>query len=376
MFANLKFLIIFAIISRLAVVLYSIIFPVISENGERVSPLIKAINIGDMGYYDKFKDAPWDRFNLIFKINNYNKLIEWFSDEFDPGPIFPWLLKLTNYNDNNTLLLACIYLLISITTCIIWIAFLKKNGSTVGEQIVILIYPFGLYFSLIISTDLIFSLMVGSLYVLLCTDQLIKNKYNHLIALFFILLSLLTRPNSLILLPIYICYLIINKKKFSPLYFYGFNALSIGLIMFGIIYYYSYFMAFKIGSKNLTYFGFTQSQYINGLFDEIPTYWNYFFSWSALAFSKLLYVVGLRPSYSNVAIYYVFLRGIGGILILPGIFYLIIKRPIIEKIFIILFILPIMLGASQERYLLPIYPILMYCGIQFWKLMFNFFEIK
>jgi hypothetical protein len=245
--------------------------------------------------------------------------------------------------------------------------FLKNNGANERDQIIILIYPLGLYFSLIISTDILFSFLVGFIYALLCTNNINKIKYNYIIAFFLIMLSLLTRPNSLILLPVYICYIIINKDKFNIFNFYAINVVTCVLLLLSMIYYYPYFMAFKTASENITYFGYSQVEYINGLFDEIPIYWNYLFSWSALVVSKLLYVSGLRPSYSEVPIYYVLLRGLGGIFILPGIFYLIIARSKIEKIFIMLFLIPILSGASQERYVLPIYPILIFSGIQFWK---------
>ena len=161
MFKNLKLLIFFAIISRLMVALYSIIVPVISENGERVSPLIMAINIGDMGYYYKFKEDPWGRLISMFNINNYTNLMSWFAEGFYPGPIFPWLLNITNYIDGNTFFLSSIYFSISIITCLIWMFFFKNNGATKKDQVIILIYPFGLYFSLIISTDILFSFLVA-----------------------------------------------------------------------------------------------------------------------------------------------------------------------------------------------------------------------
>ena len=50
------------------------------------------------------------------------------------------------------------------------------------------------------------------------------------------------------------------------------------------------------------------------LFDQI-------LSNGALIVSKLIYASGLRPSYSDVHAIFVFMRGVGGVLILPGMFY-------------------------------------------------------
>jgi hypothetical protein len=68
----------------------------------------------------------------------------------------------------------------------------------------------------------------------------------------------------------------------------------------------------------------------------------------------------LRPSYSEVDNLIVLIRSLGGVIILPGIFYSLIRGDNLDKIIILLFITPMLIGASQERYLLPICPILIF----------------
>ena len=55
-----------------------------------------------------------------------------------------------------------------------------------------------------------------------------------------------------------------------------------------------------------------------------------------------------------------------GIVLLPGMIYAIWYAPRRTKLFLIVFMLPFILGASQDRYNLPILPILFYYGALFY----------
>ena len=139
------------------------------------------------------------------------------------------------------------------------------------------------------------------------------------------------------------------------------------ILIVSSIYYLPYFISYNKSSSIMTYWWTSQENYIAGIFDSIPTTLNFIFSILILGISKLLYIVCLRPSYSNVPLVLVSLRAIGGLVMLPGILYMLIRSEQIEKIFLLLFLIPILIGASQERYLLPICPILIFYGIRCWK---------
>ena len=117
----------------------------------------------------------------------------------------------------------------------------------------------------------------------------------------------------------------------------------------------------------LSYWGLFPEQYSEGLFPNLPLLLDQVISNGALIVSKLIYASGLRPSYSDTSTLFVFLRGMGGILILPGIFYCFYRGSWLERVLLFGFLFPLLITVAQERYLLPIAPLLLLYGGIFWK---------
>ena len=150
-----------------------------------------------------------------------------------------------------------------------------------------------------------------------------------------------------------------------------YNAVLITLSTFSflycIVYYTPYFLMVQESSLVLSYWGLFPQQYFDGLFPNLPRLFDQVISNGVLVVSKLIYASGLRPSYSDVPAILVFLRAIGGVLILPGIFYCFIRGSWFERVLLLGFLLPLLITVAQERYLLPIAPLLLLYGGIFWK---------
>jgi hypothetical protein len=139
------------------------------------------------------------------------------------------------------------------------------------------------------------------------------------------------------------------------------------LFIYFVVYYAPYFFHVNESALAITYWGINQEQYLEGLFPNLPLLVNQVISNSALIGSKFIYASGLRPSYSDAPALLVALRAISGILILPGIFYCFYRGSWLERVLLLGFLLPLLLTVAQERYLLPIAPLLLLYGGMFWK---------
>lgn len=364
-FNSLMLLIGLIIFTRLSFFIFLLEADFINDFGERVSALT-AQTQGDINFYLKFSDDAWGHLSSLAKIYTFEELNIWVFQDFFPGPLFPWILSLTDYHRGSSFILSFLFTCLGILCSIIWSLNLRKMNATLLEQILVIFYPNLIYYAALISTDMLFCLFISSIYYILLIIKK-RNLTNFLIALIMILLCVLTRPNSLVLFPVLGFYLWVSRKNFTKI---SFTFAYLSLFFLGLvstIYYLPYFFAYKEASIHISYWGFTQQEYLNGVFDCLPKSINLFLSLILLGLSKLVYLTGLRPSYSGVEISIVVLRSIGGLLILPGIIYLFIRGNKIEKLFFILFCSPLLVGASQERYILPLSPILIFYGCRFFK---------
>jgi hypothetical protein len=361
---SLKLLIGLILISRLGAFAYLSIFNFENELGERISPLIPQSK-GDIAFFLKFKNDLWGPLINLMQIREFENLLDWLISDFYPGPLFPLLLNITRYTDGYEYILSIFFTSFSIINSIIWAKYLRKLNSTLNEQIFVIIYPNLIYYTALISTDMLFCLFFGMFYYLLKLKE--RNIFYFSIAFFIIILCSLTRPNSLILFPLLGYYLWVSRSHLTKLSFIlALTSMSL-LGAVSLIYYLPYFLAYNNASSHISYWGITQQKYLNGIFAFLPDFLNLTFSWLTLGLSKIIYLTGLRPSYSGVDNLIVLIRSLGGVIMLPGIFYSLIRGDNLDKIIIIIFITPMLIGASQERYLLPICPILIFYGSRFWS---------
>jgi hypothetical protein len=181
---------------------------------------------------------------------------------------------------------------------------------------------------------------------------------------------MLIRPNALALIPVVfvVIYDQPNLKK-SFKFFMGFILFAMGAYM--LIYYLPYFWVHAANSANTDYWGILPSSYFNGVFSFFPDFLNRILSVIFLGVSKILYSVGIRPSYALANNWLVLIRGIPGLIFLPGLIYLFWRGERIDKIFVFCFLLPVYIGAAQERYLLAITPLLIIYGFKAYECLYK-----
>jgi hypothetical protein len=362
--AQIKVVLFSIVVTRLGAVIYSMLFEVKTSAGERLSPLVSLSKL-DTAFYLSASDKAWQPILNLFTVYNFNSLSAWIDQGPYSGPLFPWLLGATNYTGGSPYFMALGFLVLGMVGCGMWSLYLKRLGAKNLEQLIVVFYPVLIYFTLMVSTDLIFSIFFGGIFIILSLYPRGSLKF-FIIVLVLCSICLTLRPNSLILLPILFYYLWCSKKNFSNYSFIIYGFIVVLLSLLSTIYYMPYFTRYYNDSGSWYYWGIPQEAYTVGIFGSLPYMFNLILSWLALASSKLLYLSGLRPSYSDAAFHIVMIRASGSVFLLPGMFYLMFKGRNNEKLVSIFFLVPLFLGVSQERYLLPLCPIFMFYGARFW----------
>jgi hypothetical protein len=177
-------------------------------------------------------------------------------------------------------------------------------------------------------------------------------------------LLLFTRPNSLAMLPM-MSLLIWRVKSLRVWLFWTAFWVLVGVYM--LIYYLPYFWVHDGNASATHYWGILPSEYYKGLWSDLPAWISQPLSWLIFGISKLMYAVGLRTSYAPVDTWLVIVRALPGLLFLPGVIYLFFTGQRLERLFVFLFMIPVFIGASQERYLLALTPILLLWGVKAWR---------
>jgi Gpi18-like mannosyltransferase len=175
------------------------------------------------------------------------------------------------------------------------------------------------------------------------------------------LLALITRPNAIVLTPLMVIVAWKSNQVEAKLRWVAFW-FFVGL--YGFLYYLPYYFVHETNASNTHYWGLYPSDYYTGIWLGLPQWVGQPTSWLIFLVSKLLYAVGLRPSYSDLPGSLVVLRALPGLLFLPGLVYGLIKGRSFDRVFVVVFLIPVFVGAAQERYLLAITPLLSLWGFQ------------
>lgn len=360
-----KCLLAVAILSRLLFAAFAVMISLKTENGFLVSPFIE-IPFGDYGFYFKHMS---EHFRSLFEpflfFYQGNSLESWLERPLAPGPLFPWLLNIFNY-PKQPVILASVYLIASALLVFGWTLYYRARGVSLWGQLALIAFPLLLWYSLVLSTELPMSI---ALFMFFC-GALAAPRWPFggiSCALIGFILMLLIRPNSLSLFPAILIVFFLNRKDMSKWVAMAAVILTTFIFAYFVLYYAPYFLMVQNSSFALNYWGLFPQQYSEGIYPNLPAFFDQIISNGALIISKLIYASGLRPSYSDVPAIFVLLRGMGGLLILPGIFYCFYRGSWLERVLLFGFLLPLIITVAQERYLLPLAPLLLLYGGIFWK---------
>jgi hypothetical protein len=300
---------------------------------------------------------------FVFLFEDRRGAFDWLkSQSLKPGPIFPMILGLSGYEESRYLL-SFLYQLAGAVLGWHWAKQLRDRGEALWLQVLSACFPALVYYAFLVSTDLLYACLIavwliGARAVL---DGKILSYGWTSVAMFLLLLA---RPNSMALLPI-MSLLAWRNKSFRAWLSWNFFWAAVGVYM--LIYYLPYYWVHDSNAGATHYWGFLPSEYYKGLWTGIPAWISQPVSWMLFAVSKLMHAVGLRPSYASVDTLLVIARALPGVLFLPGLVYLFFAAQWFERWFVFLFMLPIFVGASQERYLLALTPILLLWGVRAWR---------
>jgi hypothetical protein len=128
-------------------------------------------------------------------------------------------------------------------------------------------------------------------------------------------------------------------------------------------YLFPYFATEMSKVVSFKYFGIEETRYLHGLIPELFSWVDLPLSWTTLIAAKSAYFVGLRPSHAGIATPWLVLRSAAGLILLPGLVYGLFFASRRQRLFIWVFVFPIFLSSTQDRYNLAIQPLLFYFGI-------------
>ncbi len=361
-----KCMLLVAVLSRVLFAALAVMISLKAESGSLVSPLVE-VKFGDYDFYFQYSSESFARLKEPFLFFYHGGSFDsWLGRPYVPGPIFPWLLDILNY-PKQPMVLASVYLIASALLVFGWILYYRARGVSLWGQLALIAFPLLLWYSLALSTELpmsiaLFIFFFGSLAIPL------RPFWGLACALTGFVLMLLIRPNALSLLPVVLFVLVLNRKVISKWCAAAIVILIILIVAYFCVYYASYFFMVKDSSLRLiSYWGLFPPQYFEGLFPNLPFFIDKIISNGALIGSKLMYASGLRPSYSDPPVLLILMRALSGIFIFPGIFYCFYRGSWLERILIMSFLFPLLITVAQERYLLPVAPLLLLYGGIFWK---------
>jgi hypothetical protein len=371
---NLILLILIIILSRLIAFGVLDYWDIINDSGLAIKPLGWPAYL-DYTIYLTHINSAWDEIYRPFLFFQY-ALIDtaeawrWLQDQnAKPGPIFSNFLGLAGIDT-----LGWAYIFMGCLLGFGWAKFFEWRGLGLWAQALVACFPALIYYSFLLSTDLLYAVLVAIFYAT-SWYVLSHNKGAWILSILIMMILLLVRPNALSLIPI--LFIILAKDSTLKWYIKVFLISTCSLMGgYMLIYYLPYFWLHEANSATTSYWGIYSQQYHQGIFPWLPLWINQFTSLLLLVISKFLYSVGLRPSYSDISLWLVFIRALPSVLLLPGLIYGFWRGNWFDCTFILFFLIPVYLGAAQERYLLSITPLLLFWGVHFYSAIFKQWNIQ
>lgn len=356
---------------RVGVFVFAAYQPFIDESGRSVSPVMIQEGADYSFYRDSHRLYSLGFDDLIDVVKNsldverikreleggYGKLYRFVLS----GPVMPWLFDLFNYETGNTLPLSLFSLLVGILTNIIWILFFLKIGRSSIWLVVFALLPNAVWYQLNNSADHFLFLFFTLFFVTYYSNLEYKTRLG--LSVFFVLMMCLTKPNALPVLG-FLFLDFLRERWHQPwnAKMKLFVGLVVALCFVGAVFYAGYFAAVMRSTMVYKFFGIAYVDYFSGIYNSLPDVLNKPLSWISLLGAKLLYFFGLRPSWGSTSDAMVLVRAAPGLILLPGLIWLLLKGNRSMALLVVLFIVPPFMGPAQERYNLPIHPILFLYG--------------
>lgn len=355
------------ILYRIIILIILIFFPLYHEIYGYVSPLsyynslsdlqlhkdiiylFKVNECGNIYFLQFYKDL----FALIFNSDNNFFLSNDNCSKLFPGPFFGIILLITNYNENNVIILAGFIFIIEIVNLIIWVNIFKKKINNLYVLFYVFL-PIPLCFAFMHIPD-IFAFTAFSL-----LSFLIYNKYNNFLMITSFFLGILSHPLFFIVFFYLIFELKEKKINLSKLQIY----LLYILFFISTIYYLEYFTVDILKNSGL-----------NNITDKDNNF-NFIFIFIITTLKKILYILGYQESLSN-NFFIIIGKYFCGIFYLIGFIYALFNLRHATNKMIIFYILCIALFfAPNWRYILIVSPLLYLNSIFFIDYIYSKFFLR
>lgn len=339
---------------------------VVNDSGVAIKPLGEPAYLDYAGYQSCIGSAWSEIFRPIvfgqYALINVSEALSWLrAQNIKPGPIFPELLDAWGY-ERNRAPLSYAYLVFGGVLGWLWAILLAWRKMGLWMQALVACFPAMVYYSFLVSTDLLYAVLIAIFYA--TAWAVLLRKSGALIwCIVALVVAVLSRPNALAMIPVLFVVIAFEATLRWPIKL----ILSTILGLFGLymlIYYMPYYWVHEGNSVHTHYWGIFPHQFHVGIFSGLPKWLNQAFSLLLLATSKVIYSVGLRPSYAELSSWLVLARAWPGVLLLPGLIYGLWQGHWFDRTFIFFFMLPVYVGAAQERYLLAITPLLLMWGVK------------
>ena len=299
---------------------------------------------------------------------------EWLQQQLiQPGPVYPLLIQFFAY-PTHSWLLASFYLVIGILLGLSWSQWAARQKAPLWLQVGLAAFPFLVYYTVLVSTDLLFAVFAWLLWLVIQKPWFEKPLGLSIVVL-VVAAAVLTRPTALGFIPIALISLayMANIRVFLTGHGLAFLVSLFFIAAWGLVFYAPYYVVHAANGMQTHYFGFFPQDFHQGILPVFEQTLNTAFSLVLLGLVKLVHAMGLRPSYAELDPLLTLVRSLPGLVFLPGLFYGMLRAPVLQRIFVGLFLIPVFVAASQERYILGIMPILFFWGVRFWLSLFKRF---
>lgn len=357
--------IVLAVAVRVLVFAVVAAWPLTNGQGGPISPLIADSGI-DLAHYQHMRalyfGEPGAAWAAIGSLLDGRSLTEWGQAMFS-GPLLPFLLETFDYRPGHSLPLAALYLAIGCALAAAWLVWLDRQGAHPAWLALFALLPNPVWFMLNVSTDLLFAAATAAFYFVYFAGPPTIRRLAVSAAL--VVAALAIRPNALAL-ALFLLLDAVWRAGDRNAHRFMLAAVAVMLVP-AAVFYGPYLYTFLVGSADKPlYFGLSQSDFVAGVFPALPEFLDRALSLAALVFAKLLCLVGLRPSAGDTATSLVLLRAAAGVILLPGLLHGLFRADRSHRLLLAIFIAPILAGATQDRYMLPVQPILFLFGCRFW----------
>ena len=366
------FILLLAIIiaSRIGLAIVTAYHPITNEIGKPASVnhtapssdfnhyLAKSKLYFDVGFIEVLKAVAKINYGMDVEIKDETRfLISPGHLEMSP-PVFPALIWIFEYKKGNTLPLAILFIGFSIVVTSVWAKWMEKNGMPLAWILLFVFLPHTAWFTINLGSDLLFY-CTFTVFFLVYYSNIEKKKR---IAYSFLAMGLciFTRPTGASLMVFFLVDQFLAAKPENRRRYLIYLFLALVVMSPAILFLFPYFLSVVNSSMLWPFFGIVQPDYLAGIYENLPRVLDLPLSWLTLFLSKIVYVFGLRPSYGDVSVPVFLFRALPGLIFLPGFLHLMMRGKTSEKVLVLSMLLPVFIGPAQDRYLLPLQPLLIY----------------